>query len=521
MSSDHPDRRQAGILVHVSSLPSRYGIGDLGPTAHAWIELLAEAGVSCWQILPLGPTGFADSPYQSLSAFAGNPNLISPESLWSDGWLSAGDLPAREQSDGPVDYASVIRLKTDLTSRAFDRFPSHASPTQRDRFEKFCAEQADWLDELALFLALKEVHGGRSWQEWPDEFRLRRPEGLRQARRDLAKGIDRHRFRQFLFDEQWSALRDHAHRRGIALIGDMPIFVALDSADVWSNPNLFLLDEERRPQYQAGVPPDYFSTTGQLWGHPLYDWAAHRETNYAWWTVRLRQALRQVDWIRLDHFRGFEAAWHVPAGDPTAERGEWLPGPGAQLFHTLRRQLGRLPLIAEDLGVITPAVDQLRRELGFPGMRVLQFAFGGAIEDRFLPHHYDRCTVAYTGTHDNDTCHGWYRSLTESERRFYRCYVADAGDGPAWEMIRLAWSSVAAWAIAPLQDVLDLGSEGRMNRPGTTDANWRWRATSRQLADAPWDKLAQFNQTYQRGLSSPREADHVNDRQGSLGHVER
>lgn len=521
MSNLHLGQRHAGILAHVTSLPGRFGIGDLGPTAHAWVELLAQAGVSCWQVLPLGPTGYADSPYQCFSAFAGNPNLISPEALLAEGWLTPDDLVGIEWPDGPVDYASVIRCKSELTDRAYDRWLVQAPAWSRDLFEQFCIEQKDWLDDLALFLALKEVHGQRSWQDWPEAYRCRDSDALRQARRELAEKIRRHQFRQFLFDRQWSALREHAGRRGVELIGDMPIFVALDSADVWSNPELFLLDDQRRPRFQAGVPPDYFSATGQLWGHPLYDWSVHRATNYQWWAARLRQALRQVDWVRLDHFRGFESAWHVPAGEATAERGEWRPGPGAQLFHTLRRSLGRLPLIAEDLGVITPPVDQLRLELGLPGMRVLQFAFGGAVEDRFLPHHYDRATVVYTGTHDNDTTRGWYDDLSESERKNYRRYVPDAGEGPAWELIRLAWSSVAAWAIAPLQDLLELGSEARMNRPGTTQGNWRWRATSRQLADADWDKLAALNQTYQRGSSSPTPGHDEPDRHGSLGHAER
>jgi len=492
--------RHAGLLAHVTSLPSRFGIGDLGPTAHAWIDALAQAGLDGWQILPVGPTGYGDSPYQSFSAFAGNPNLLSPEALLAEGLLTTDDLPPEERFDGSVDYARVISRKGAVTEQAFRRFEEQASPSQREAFEEFCAGQADWLDDLALFLALKEVQNHRSWQDWPDDLRCRRPDVLRHARRNLAPAIRRHQFCQFLFDRQWSALRDHANRRGVQLIGDLPIFVALDSADVWANPHLFLLDADRRPLFQAGVPPDYFSRTGQLWGNPLYNWSVHRETDFAWWTARVRQALRQVDWIRLDHFRGFEAAWHVPAGEKTAQRGEWCPGPGAQLFLSMQRALGPLPFLAEDLGVVTPSVDQLRCQLGFPGMRVLQFAFGGAIEDRFLPHHFEPNTVVYTGTHDNDTTCGWFHSLTESERNFYRQYVPDAGEGPAWELIRLAWSSVATWAIAPLQDFLGLGSAARMNRPGTTEGNWRWRATSRQLAEADWDRLAQLGATYQRGL---------------------
>lgn len=496
-----PTSRHAGILVHITSLPSRFGMGDLGPMAHAWIDHLAQVGLDGWQILPLGPTGFGDSPYQCFSAFAGNPDLISPEALLADGLLETDDLPADPIPDGPIDFARVRRLKSPLLEQAYRRFVSDAPSFLRQKFDRFCTEESEWLEEVALFLALKDVHDQRSWQEWPEEFRLRRPEALRAARQQLAEAIHRHRFQQFIFDRQWSALRDHARRRGVRLIGDLPIFVSLDSADVWASPELFLLDSLRRPVFQAGVPPDYFSATGQLWGNPLYHWEVHRETRFAWWTARVRRALSQVDWVRLDHFRGFEAAWHVPAGAATAEKGEWRSGPGAQLFHSLRQQLGHLPFIAEDLGLITPQVDALRQEFGFPGMRVLQFAFGGAVEERFLPHHYDRLTVVYTGTHDNETTLGWYRGLNEVERRNYRQYVPDAGEGPVWEMVRLAWASVAFWAIAPLQDILGLGNEARMNRPGVAEGNWRWRTTSRQLIQVDWDRLADLNRVYQRGRS--------------------
>jgi 4-alpha-glucanotransferase len=485
-------------LLHVTSLPGPFGIGDFGPHAYAWVDRLAGAGQAWWQILPLAPTGYGDSPYQCFSAFAGNPNLVSPDRLVLDGLLQPGEVNGADFPDGPVDYPRATEFKSRLTARAWLNFQGGTAATLKPLFDEFCQANAGWLDDFALFMAIKDAHAGSSWQHWPEELRLRELPALQRARRDLDDRIGLHRFRQFLFDRQWAALKEYAHRRGVRLIGDMPIFIAGDSVDVWANPSLFLLDRERRPTVVAGVPPDYFSATGQLWGNPIYDWEAHRKTGYAWWIARMRSALKQVDLIRLDHFRGFEAAWHVPAGSATAEPGAWAPGPGAELFEALSAALGGLPLIAEDLGVITPEVDALRLRFGLPGMRIMQFAFGGAREDRFLPHNYDRRTVVYTGTHDNNTTRGWFEALTEEEHRYFRGYYPDRGEGAAWDLLRLAWSSVAELAVTPLQDVLDLGAEARMNVPGTPSGNWRWRVTAAQLAGADWDKLAALTKIYQR-----------------------
>jgi 4-alpha-glucanotransferase len=492
-----PPRRRSGILLHVTSLPSQFGIGDLGPVAYAWVERIAAAKQSWWQVLPLGPTGYGDSPYQCFSAFAGNPNLISPELLANEGLIQPADLRGVVFPDDRVDYARVIDFKSRLTERAWASF--HAvKPELRSAFDDYCRQQAEWLDEFALFMAIKGVHAQKSWQDWPEPLRLREGTAIRNAQRQLAEQINLHKFRQFLFARQWNRLRDHALGKGLRFIGDMPIFVALDSADVWANPELFLLDADRRPKVQAGVPPDYFAATGQLWGNPLYDWEAHRESGFRWWKARLAAALQQVDLLRLDHFRGFEAAWHVPAEEVTAENGRWIKGPGKEVFDALRQKLGSLPLIAEDLGVITSEVDALRYELALPGMRIAQFAFGGATEERFLPHHYERHTVVYTGTHDNTTTAGWYAELTPKELSHFRQYVPDAGEGPAWDLIRLAWASVAELAVTPLQDVLGLGAEARMNMPGRPSGNWRWRALESQIAGANWGKLTELTETYQR-----------------------
>ncbi len=502
--------RSSGILLHVTSLPGPCGIGDLGPTASAWIDSLAGARQSWWQVLPLGLTGYGDSPYQSFSAHAGNPNLVSPELLVQDGLLHPSDLAGLDFPADTVAYEQVIPFKDRITALAWERFQAGAAPALSDPYELFLVRKADWLDSFALFMALKEVHNQVSWQHWPEDLRLRREPALAEARRQLQDRIGLHKFRQFLFFRQWLALKEQAHRKGVKVIGDMPIFVAADSTEVWAHPELFQLDEQGRPAVVAGVPPDYFSATGQLWGNPLYDWEAHRHTGYAEWISRLRSALELVDLIRLDHFRGFEAYWAVPASSATAESGQWIKGPGEDFFLALQKGLGRLPLIAEDLGVITPEVEAIRTHFGLPGMRILQFAFGGAQEDRFLPHHYDRNTVVYTGTHDNDTTHGWFGSLTETEQRFLRRYAPSTDGDIAWDLIRLAWASVADLAVVPLQDVLCLGRQARMNRPGTSTGNWRWRATAEQVSADRLVKLAELTEVYQR---IPREAP------GSVGAV--
>jgi 4-alpha-glucanotransferase len=490
--------RSAGIILHPTSLPGPYGIGDLGPAAYAWVDALARARITWWQVLPLGPTGYGDSPYQSFSAFAGNPYLVSPDVLVQDGLLGRSDLEGINFPADQVHYGPVIQFKVKIIARAWENFQAGHAPGLRQHFEAFAARSASWLDDFALYMALKDAHGGASWQSWPRELVVRQPAALKRAQQDLAPALGLHKFRQFLFFRQWQALKQYANSKGTKLIGDVPIFVASDSADVWQNPELFFLDERRQPTVVAGVPPDYFSATGQLWGNPLYNWEALRKAGYAWWVARMRATLELIDLVRLDHFRGFEAYWEVPAGRQTAQEGRWVPGPGLDLFQTLRTKLGGLPLLAEDLGLITEEVEALRAQLRLPGMRVLQFAFGGATEDRFLPHNYERNTVVYTGTHDNDTTVGWYNALQEHERRFLRRYLGRDSHEVAWDLIRAAWSSVADYALAPLQDVLSLGTEARMNFPGRPSGNWSWRFTPEMLSQGVLDRLADLTEVYWR-----------------------
>jgi 4-alpha-glucanotransferase len=492
--------RAAGVLLHPTSLPGPYGIGDLGPAARAWVDALARAKQQWWQMLPLSPTGYADSPYQCLSTFAGNPNLISPDDLVADGLLRRRDAAGRSFEARRVDFGAVLPFKAGLLAKAWENFRRGAARRLRQEFERFRAEEKSWLREFALFMALKEAHGGRSWSEWEPELIGRKPAALKRAAAALRDAVLQHEFCQFLFFRQWRALKSCANARGVKLIGDIPIFVSGDSADVWSRPAEFQLDARRRPKVVAGVPPDYFSKTGQLWGNPHYDWKAMRRSGYAWWIARVRATLRLVDVVRVDHFRGFEAAWQVPGGAATAQHGRWVKGPGAELFDKLRAALGPLPIIAEDLGVITPAVDALRTRFNFPGMRILQFAFGGAAENRFLPHNHERNTIVYTGTHDNDTTRGWFTTATRKERALLRRYAGRPVDGRtvSWDVMRLAWSSVADLVIAPLQDVLNLGTEARMNFPGQSSGWWRWRFTERQLSGVALDRLGGMTETYGR-----------------------
>ncbi len=497
MTTPARSARSAGILLHPTSLPGPYGVGDLGPAAYQWVDALVRAGQKWWQVLPLGPTGFGDSPYQCFSALAGNPYLVSPEFLMRDGLLAASEIDETHFPEQRVDFGPVIQFKVRLLKQVWTNFQAGRGAPLRPEFEAFTARCSGWLDDYALFMALKDAHGGASWLEWPADLRRRDPNRLALARRDLGDAIGRHQFAQFLFFRQWKALKDHANSRGIRLIGDVPIFVSSDSADVWANPELFHLDAERRPTVVAGVPPDYFSATGQLWGNPLYNWEAVAGAGYAWWVARMRATLELVDVVRLDHFRGFEAYWEVPAGQPTAEKGRWVPGPRDALFETLRRELGGLPLIAEDLGLITPEVDALRERLRLPGMRVLQFAFS-APDNKYLPHHYQYNTIVYTGTHDNDTTLGWFRTRPDQERQFLLHYAPWVERDPAWELMRLAWSSVADLAIAPLQDVLALGTEARMNLPGRPAGNWGWRFTANQLHQEILDRLRDLTGLYSR-----------------------
>lgn len=495
-------QRSNGILLHPSSLPGPYGIGDLGPEAFRFVDFLADSGVRLWQVLPLGPTGYGDSPYQCFSAFAGNPYLISPDFLLRDDYLHPNDLiektnfPARK-----VDFGRLIPWKLNLLERAYLRFTSDPA---RDRasFDIFCADESSWLDDFALFMAIKESHGGGAWDGWPAPLRQREPSALAQARADLSDSIQRFKFYQFLFFQQWKDLRAHANARGVKIIGDIPIFVAYDSADAWANPDLFFFDADGRPTVVAGVPPDDFSPTGQLWGNPLYNWPKHKETGFAWWLARFRATLSQVDIIRLDHFRGFAGYYEIPAKDSTAEHGRWVPALGQDLFAAMQQSLGELPILAEDLGVITDDVVALRDGFGFPGMKIIQFAFSGP-DNPFLPHHFKENFVAYTGVHDNDTTRGWYESASEHEREFALRYLglkaakSMAKEFPA-HLIRAAWASVAVFAIAPMQDFLALGGEARFNFPSRLGGNWDWRMDSSALTDELRDRIRELNYLYQR-----------------------
>jgi 4-alpha-glucanotransferase len=490
--------RASGILLHPTSLPARFGIGDLGPAAYRFVDFLAEAGQALWQVLPLGPPGYGNSPYQSLSSLAGNPLLVSPEGLAEGGWLDRADLEAARLPPGTVDFGAVIPLKERLLRRAAESFFARAGADARAELETFARAAAGWLGPFAQFAALKERNGGRAWTEWTD-----------RAEPDPAE-TRVHVFAQFAFSRQWSALRRYAAGLGISLIGDIPIFVAHDSSDVWSSPDLFDLDAAGRPRAVAGVPPDYFSATGQLWGNPLYRWDVMAARGYDWWIDRLRGTFARVDRVRLDHFRGFEKYWEIPAGSPTAVHGRWVPGPGLDLFRALERALGPLPVIAEDLGYITPEVHALREQLGFPGMRVLQFAFGSpSADDPFKPHTYVRNAVVYTGTHDNDTTLGWFRNLdpgaatltaaeSAAERERALRYLGTEGREIQWDFIRAALASVADTAIVPLQDVLGLGSEGRMNLPARAEGNWTWRFGEEDLRPALAGRLRELAEMYGR-----------------------
>ena len=496
-----PEYRASGILLHVASLPSHYGIGDLGPAALAWIARLQEAGQSWWQALPLGPTGYANSPYQSLSSFAGNELLISPDGLIEDGLLRATDCEAKSPPASAIDYGAVIPFKRRILETAWRNFRVGAPGALQGAYQQFCNTHQHWLEDYALFRALKDKHNDAYYLEWPVELVRRIPAALERARRELANQIDQVRFAQFLLFRQAERLKEHAHAAGLRLIGDLPFFVSSDSSDVWANPELFLLDEQHRPRFVAGVPPDYFSATGQLWGNPVYDWDTIRRTGYRWCVDRLRALLHYVDAVRLDHFRGFTATWHVPAGAATAQSGQWVPGPSAEFFKAVQRELGGLPLIAEDLGVITPDVSALRDRFHLPGTRVLQFAFDGHTDNPHLPNNYIANTVVYTGTHDNPPTRAWYEELITSQRQYLWRYlkrpeghISDAA--PA--LMELAWSSAAALAIVPLQDVLNLGAETRMNVPGRVEGNWRWRCPGDILSVVVIERLRELTRVSNR-----------------------
>ncbi len=492
--------RASGLLLHVTSLPSPYGIGDLGSSAFAWVDRLHDAGQRWWQALPLGPTGYGNSPYQPMSSFAGNAMVISPGSLIQDGLLKATDCEAKFAPDF-VDYDNVIPFKSRLLELAWTNFQGGERKYLRPAYDEFCVQQEHWLEDYALFWALKAKFQGAYYLDWPTEFVQRSPGALATARRELANQIDKVRFAQFLLLRQADELKKHAHSKGVGLIGDLPFFVSPDSSDVWANPELFLLDEHHRPRFVAGVPPDYFSAQGQLWGNPVYNWDALRATGYRWSIDRVRALLAHVDAIRLDHFRGFAAAWHVPAGAQTAQSGQWVQGPGALFFEAVRNELGRLPFIVEDLGVITPDVQALRDQFQLPGTRVLQFAFDGNPGNPYLPHNIPDNAVVYTGTHDNAPTREWYGELPDSQRQNFWSYLKRAPGGSAEAapaLMHLAWTSPAALAIAPLQDLLNLGAEARMNVPGRASGNWRWRFQQEQLSPPAFEWLHDLTEKTKR-----------------------
>ena len=525
-------QRSSGILLHPSSLPSKFGIGDFGPNAYKFVDYLEKAGQHIWQVLPLGPTSFGDSPYQSFSTFAGNTLFISPEILYKKGYLEEIDVEfAPGFSCKKTDYGNAIPFKKGLFEKAYRRFQKKAFTADQVEFQKFCDKNDFWLEDYALFASLKDYfiaerqeagfsneffafeektakilpknlqkdyYFGSVWSTWPEELVNRECGALEKWKRKLSSAIDRYKFLQFEFFRQWEALKKYANKKNIKIIGDIPIFVAYDSADTWANPKNYYIDEKGYPTLVAGVPPDYFSETGQLWGNPLYNWEEHEKTGYQWWIDRIRYTLNMVDILRIDHFRGFESFWAVPFGDRDATKGEWRKGPGEKLFTAIKKELGDLPIIAEDLGIITDDVRQLRKKLGFPGMRILHFAFSDDSKNDYLPHNYESNTVVYTGTHDNDTTIGWYTNGTEHEKDHVRRYMNISGNDIAWDMIRLAMSSSAVFAIFPIQDVLRLDSSHRMNVPSTSAGNWQFRFELSQLNDDDANGLRYLSELFNR-----------------------
>jgi 4-alpha-glucanotransferase len=509
--------RCGGVLLHPTSLPGPYGIGDLGAEAYRFVDFLVRARQSLWQVLPLGPTGYGDSPYASFSSHAGNPLLIDLSKLVEEGDLTEEDLtPIPDLPADRVDYGRVIPYKIGLLRRAAERFRAGEVGARRAgevrarrvAFERFCAQKAHWLDDYALFMALKEAHDGAMWNTWELGIVQRKPEAMERWTAELADAIYVQKYVQFQFFNQWSALRQYANERSIRIIGDVPIFVAPDSADAWSNPEIFYMDEVGQLTAVAGVPPDYFSPTGQRWGNPLYRWDVIAAGGYRWWIERIQSVLELVDILRIDHFRGFEDYWEIPAQEPTAVKGRWLPGPRDAFFEGLKGALGDdLPIIAEDLGMITDEVHELRKRTGLPGMKVLHFAFTEGSEHEYLPHNYSSDCVVYLGTHDNDTTIGWFDSRGQKERDSILRYLGRDGHDIVWAMMHLALMSVADIAIVTAQDLLKLGSEARMNTPGTSNGNWQWRYRPGALHDdiARW--LGELTETFGRAVEEPEELD--------------
>ena len=502
--------RASGVLLHVTSLPNQYGIGDLGSAAFDFVEFLKKSKQSYWQILPLGPTGYGDSPYQCFSAFAGNTNLISPEILVDENLVSQNEIDRAQVLNSPkVDFGKVIKWKGAMLEEAYTKFSQMADNELCESYEGFIKESEDWLEDYALFRAIKISQGGKSWLEWDESLRLREELALREAKVKLRDEIRRQKFYQFLFFRQWDRLKKYANDQGVRIIGDVPIFVALDSADVWCNSQEFKLEKDGSPKVVAGVPPDYFSKTGQLWGNPIYDWDSMELDGFSWWVARVKFALRNVDILRIDHFRGFIASWEVPGKDKTAEKGRWVEVPGKRLFQTMGSEIDKLPIIAEDLGDITREVRQLRDDFGFPGMRILQFGLGGDGKNRDLPHNYVKNCVAYTGTHDNDTAVGWYKSRvrkgteqneSQSNKELDFClkYLNSDGKEIHWDFIRAVLASAANTAVVPMQDILGLDNQARMNLPASNKGNWSWHLKSDWFADEIVERLLELTEIYGR-----------------------
>ena len=526
--------RASGILAHPTSFPGAYGMGDLGAGAYAFVDFLKAAGQKLWQVLPLGPTGYGDSPYQSFSSFAGNHYLISFDALKAQGFLTDSDLASPPAfSPRKIDYGAVIPYKMDMLRRAYHGFKTGATTAQTSAFKQFCKANKNWLDDYALFVAIKshfiaqrkneyetpalqafaeknkkfltpaqvnDSYYGATWTSWPAPLAKREKAALAAIDKALADDIDFCKFLQYEFFRQWGELKAYANQAGIQIIGDIPIFVAQDSADVWANPELFQLDADGNPSCVAGVPPDYFSETGQLWGNPLYQWEAHKKTDYAWWCRRIQAVLSMVDIVRIDHFRGFDTYWSIPYGEATAINGKWKKGPGKGFFTAVKKVLGDLPIIAEDLGDLTDSVHKLRDSLKLPGMRVLHFAFEPGGESVYLPHNYDTSlTVVYSGTHDNNTSVGWYQEATEAEKDYFRRYMNVSGEDVAWDLIRLAMSSCAVFSVVPVQDVMNLPAADRMNKPGDPHGWWGFRYTADMLTAAQAERLAYLAELFYRG----------------------
>lgn len=490
--------RSCGVLLHPTSLPGGSGVGDLGEEAYKFVDFLASAGQGVWQVLPLGPVGDANSPYDSRSAFAGNPLLIAEDWLVNNGVLLGAAPQSAASPCERADFEAARQRARHVLGAAFARFEAGSSQRLEMRFEQFRRREASWLGDFALYQTIRDAYDGLPWPDWPEELAHRDPSTLDRWRSEFERESRLHQFAQFLFDEQWHELRRFANHRGVRIMGDIPIYVSFDSADVWSNQQLFELDPHGRPTVVAGVPPDYFSDTGQLWGNPCYRWEEMKRSNYRWWTERFRRTFMLTDIARLDHFRAFRAGWQVSAGETTAIRGRWVDGPGDDLFDAVTCSLGTLPIIVEDLGVITDDVVALRERLGFPGMKVLQFAFGDDNQNPYLPHNFDSNCVVYTGTHDNNTTVGWFSDLDAAARDRVERYLGYKADEIQWAMIRLAYASVASMAIVPGQDLLGLGREHRMNIPGTVERDWEWRALPGAFSTSIADRLRDLATIYRR-----------------------